>query len=185
MHEICTIHAPFIFHQLYKAKAKAKAANRPPMEAALATAPLELVMLEEEEVEPAADDAVLVEPAAAVVRVALVPRTVLLPPTLEVAIAKPEDAVPEAPTPDPADPDDPPGPAAAPEDPEDPELVEFPEEAGLDPEEPEEEPDEPEEDPDEPEEVPEEAEADPVAVLEAAAEEDEEDTLVELVQLRS
>jgi len=89
--------------------ARATAAKRAPKEAALAAAPLDEVMeVDLPELELDVDEAVL--EAAAVARVALVPRTELLPPLVEVATAKPEETVPESPEPDPEEPD--------PEDPE-------------------------------------------------------------------
>jgi len=145
----------FIFVPYKANAAKATAANTPPMEAALAPAPLAVVTLLEAapalelelEVEPA-----VLEEVAAVGTVAFDPTTVVLLPAPEVGREKPEDAVPEA-EPEPEDPEDP--------EPDDPE-VEFPEV------------EEPElEDP----------ELVPVAVLEA--EDEDEVALVTLEQLRS
>lgn len=88
--------------------ARAAATKRPPNEAVLATAPLDPVTEVAEEPEPEVGDAVFA--AVVVARVALVPRTELLPPEpepeLEVATAKPEDTVPDA-DPEVEDPEDP------------------------------------------------------------------------------
>lgn len=97
---------------LYKVKTAKAAATKRPNEALLATAPLEEVMVLEDEaleleleLEPEPEPEVAVAPAvldaADADRVALLPRTVLLDPKLAVAIAKPEDTELE---PEPEDP---------------------------------------------------------------------------------
>lgn len=162
----------------YKANtAKATAAKRPPMEAALAIAPLDEWTVEVDELEPDVDEGVL--EAAAVARVPLDPEE-LLPPA-PVGEANPDDAVPEAAEPEPEEPDDPPDPDGPDPEPEEPEPEEPDDPDDPDPEldeEPEEEDPELDEDAEDadPEEV-------PVAVLEA--EEEEDVALVVLEQLRS